>query len=161
MKVPNLEVFSDLSKVNTTVIPILWLEEGIDELGPEIVGVLKQAVIDPKEWKQIILYIWTGKSFVLRTDSELTAYFRSVRHVAVVVHSGHSEVSPEQGQCQQGGESERTCGEVDHTRPDQRHQLPADHSNVGQWRELEVHHSDTQPDFLGGSDSSLCSAQQR
>jgi len=60
MKVPNLEVFSDLSKVNTTVIPILWLEEGIDELGPEIVGVLKQAVIDPKEWKQIILYVWTG-----------------------------------------------------------------------------------------------------
>ena len=62
MKVPNLEAFSDLSKVQTAVIPILWLEEGIDELGPEIVGVLKKAVIDPMEWKQIILYVWTGNS---------------------------------------------------------------------------------------------------
>jgi len=60
MKVPKLESFSDLSKVKTTVIPILWLEEGIDELGPEIVGVLKKAVTEPREWKQIILYVWTG-----------------------------------------------------------------------------------------------------
>lgn len=60
MKVPNLEAFSDLSKVKTTVIPILWLEEGIDELGPKIVGYLKKAVTEPGEWKQIILYVWTG-----------------------------------------------------------------------------------------------------
>ena len=60
MKVPQLKAFSDLSYVNSTVIPILWLEEGIDELGPEIVGVLKKAVVDPREWKQIILYVWTG-----------------------------------------------------------------------------------------------------
>ena len=60
MKVPNLESFSDLSKVKTAVIPIVWLEEGIDELGPKIVGVLKKAVTEPREWKQIILYVWTG-----------------------------------------------------------------------------------------------------
>jgi len=60
MKVPNLESFTDLSKVNTTVIPIVWLEEGIDELGPKIVGVLKKAVTEPTEWKKIILYVWTG-----------------------------------------------------------------------------------------------------
>ena len=62
MKVPNLESFSDLSKVKTAVIPIVWLEEGIDELGPKIVGVLKKAVTEPREWKQIILYVWTGES---------------------------------------------------------------------------------------------------
>ena len=40
MKVPNLEEFSDLSKVNTTVMPILWVEEGI-ELGPEKLAILE------------------------------------------------------------------------------------------------------------------------
>ena len=65
MNVPNLRTYGDLSNVKSTVIPILWLEEGIDELGPEIVGVLKKAVIDPMEWKQIILYVWTGNSALL------------------------------------------------------------------------------------------------
>jgi len=60
MKVPNLESFTDLSKVKTAVIPIVWMEEGIDKLGPDIVGVLKKAVTEPREWKQIILYVWTG-----------------------------------------------------------------------------------------------------
>jgi len=60
MNVPKLERYSDLRNINSTVIPILWLEEGIDELGPEIVGVLKQAVIEPTEWKRVILYVWTG-----------------------------------------------------------------------------------------------------
>ena len=63
MNVPKLERYSDLRNINSTVIPILWLEEGIDELGPEIVGVLKQAVIEPTEWKRVILYVWTGQSF--------------------------------------------------------------------------------------------------
>ena len=72
MKVPNLEAFSDLSKVKTAVIPIVWMEEGIDKLGPDIVGVLKKAVTEPREWKQIILYVWTGESFVLRTAGTLT-----------------------------------------------------------------------------------------
>jgi len=60
MMVPRLETFTDLSKINTTVIPILWMEEGIDELGPDLVGVLKQAVIDPQDWRQIILFVWLG-----------------------------------------------------------------------------------------------------
>ena len=75
MKVPNLEAFSHLSKVKTTVIPILWLEEGIDELGPKIVGYLKKAVTEPGEWKQIILYVWTGESLLLRTEGKLTRVF--------------------------------------------------------------------------------------
>ena len=61
MMVPKLDIYSDLSGINdTTVIPILWMEEGIDELGPELIGVLKQAVIDPQDWRQMILYVWVG-----------------------------------------------------------------------------------------------------
>ena len=61
MMVPKLDIYTDLSGINsTTVIPILWMEEGIDELGPELIGVLKQAVIDPQDWRQIILYVWVG-----------------------------------------------------------------------------------------------------
>ena len=65
MKVPKLDIYTDLSKINTTVIPICWMEEGIDELGPELIGVLKQAVIDPQEWRQIILYVWLGMFLTL------------------------------------------------------------------------------------------------
>ena len=65
MMVPKLDIYTDLSKINTTVIPICWMEEGIDELGPELIGVLKQAVIDPQEWRQIILYVWLGMFLTL------------------------------------------------------------------------------------------------
>jgi len=41
MKVPNLEEFSDLSKVNTTILPILWVEEGMDELEPKNFAILE------------------------------------------------------------------------------------------------------------------------
>ena len=60
MMVPRLEIFTDLSQINTTVIPILWMEEGIDELGPDLVGVLKQAVMDPQEWRHYILLVFLG-----------------------------------------------------------------------------------------------------
>ena len=116
MKVPKLESFSDLSKVETAVIPILWLEEGIDKLGPEIVGVLKKAVTEPREWKQIILYVWTGESFVLRTAGNLTDYLRSLCHLAPAVLGSRGQVSPQQGQCEPGGESQGTRGEVDDSR---------------------------------------------
>ena len=35
MKVQKIPSFDDLSKINDTLIPILWFEEGIDELGKE------------------------------------------------------------------------------------------------------------------------------
>ena len=161
MKVPNLEAFSDLSKVKTTVIPILWLEEGIDELGPKIVGYLKKAVTEPREWKDIILYVWTGQSLVLRTEGKLSEYFRSLRDAAPVDLGGRGQVSPQQGQREPGGASEGTRGEVDGSRSDQRHQLSADHSHVGEWREFPLYHGQSQQDILGGRHSSLCSAQQR
>ena len=122
IKVPNLESFSDLSKVKTAVIPILWLDEGIDQLGPEIVGLLKKAVTEPREWKQIILYAWSGSSFVLRSAGKLPDYFRSLCSAALLVLPGRGEVSPGQGQRQPGGagegEGEGGRGEVD----DERHE---------------------------------------
>lgn len=60
MNVPKIANYDDLAHINTTVIPILWMEEGIDELGPEIIGVLKTAVTEPREWRQIILWVCLG-----------------------------------------------------------------------------------------------------
>ena len=60
MNVPNIANYDDLAHINDTVIPILWMEEGIDELGPEIIGVLKQAVTEPREWRQVILWVCLG-----------------------------------------------------------------------------------------------------
>ena len=36
MNVRRMENFADLSKINDTVFPLIWFEEGIDELGEEI-----------------------------------------------------------------------------------------------------------------------------
>ena len=124
------------------------MEEGIDELGPELVGVLKKAVTEPREWKQIILYVWTGESFVLRTAGTLTDYFRSLCNAALVGLGGRGQVSPQQGQCEPCGESEGARGEVDDPRPEQRHALPAHHAHVGQRRELPVHNGHSQQNLL-------------
>ena len=66
MNVPRIEGYTDLAKINTTVIPILWMEEGIDELGSELIGVLKQAVIDPQEWRQVIINLCRNAVAVCR-----------------------------------------------------------------------------------------------
>ena len=57
MNVPRIPGFPDLAKVNTTLIPILWSEEGINKLGPEIITTLKQVVEEPPKWRQRILYV--------------------------------------------------------------------------------------------------------
>lgn len=58
--VRNLDLYDDLNKVNDTVVPVLWFNEGIDELGEEIVSVLKTAAVDPKIYRQYILYFFVG-----------------------------------------------------------------------------------------------------
>jgi len=60
MNVRRMENFADLSKINDTVFPLIWFEEGIDELGTELINVLKQAATDPNDWKNYILYVWIG-----------------------------------------------------------------------------------------------------
>lgn len=60
MNVKKLKNFSHLSSINDTVIPILWFEEGIDQLGTDLINVLKQAATDPLQWRQYILYVLIG-----------------------------------------------------------------------------------------------------
>jgi len=60
MSVKKMESFSALSSVNDTLIPILWFEEGIDELGDDIIDVLKGAALEPDQWHQYILYCLMG-----------------------------------------------------------------------------------------------------
>jgi hypothetical protein len=52
--------FDSLSKINDTIFPILWFEEGIDELGEDIITTLKGAVILPSNIKEYILYCLLG-----------------------------------------------------------------------------------------------------
>lgn len=63
--VRNLPLFDDLSKVNDTVVPVIWFNEGIDELGPDIVSVLKTAAVDPGIYRQYILYFFVGLSLTV------------------------------------------------------------------------------------------------
>jgi len=54
--VRNNSMYPALEKVKSTVVPVLWFEEGIDELGEDIVKVLRTAAVDPKFYRQYILY---------------------------------------------------------------------------------------------------------
>jgi len=58
--VEKLEAFDDLDKVDDIVLPILWFEDGVDELGSDIITLLKYAAISPQTYKQYILYFLVG-----------------------------------------------------------------------------------------------------
>jgi hypothetical protein len=60
MSVKKMEMFDALSSIKDALIPILWFEEGIDELGDDIIDVLKGAAIEPDQWHQYILYCLMG-----------------------------------------------------------------------------------------------------
>jgi hypothetical protein len=52
--------WTDLENVKEdTVVPLLWFEEAIDELGMDIITVLKRAAVDPLTYRQYILYVFT------------------------------------------------------------------------------------------------------
>ena len=84
MNVKKLENFEQLSNINDTVIPILWFEEGIDQLGTlavfyvhlltefilgtDLINVLKQAATDPLLWRQYILYVLIGRLYIQHYD---------------------------------------------------------------------------------------------
>ena len=106
MLVPKLDIYTDLSKINTTLIPICWMDEGIDELGPELIGVLSEAVIQPAEWRQIILYVWLGIFLTLFVLS-LVALGRCIlnrskveRMREQVENMIHSQMQQDQNNCQ-------------------------------------------------------------
>ena len=52
--------FSGLSSVNDTILPILWFEEGLDELGDELKDELAKAALDPPIYKNYLFYILVG-----------------------------------------------------------------------------------------------------
>lgn len=65
LSVKRSDGFNHISKIKDTIVPILWFEEGIDELGPDIIDLLKQAAVDPIMYKQSILYCLIGVGSVL------------------------------------------------------------------------------------------------
>jgi len=60
MAVRQMSQFDSLKDVKNTVMPILWFDEGLDELGPELREVIGSAVIDPPIYKNYILCILLG-----------------------------------------------------------------------------------------------------
>ena len=57
--------YKAMSKVEDTILPTLWFEEGIDELGPELVDVIREAVDAPPLYKNYLLCILVGIIFAL------------------------------------------------------------------------------------------------
>eukprot|EP00095_Tigriopus_kingsejongensis_P008744 maker-scaffold92_size382268-snap-gene-1.19 protein:Tk08744 transcript:maker-scaffold92_size382268-snap-gene-1.19-mRNA-1 annotation:"scavenger receptor class b member 1" len=60
LAVKNSKIFDDISKINDTVIPILWFEEGLDELGDDLMTLISSAVIDPPLYKNYVLCVLLG-----------------------------------------------------------------------------------------------------
>lgn len=60
LAIKSTESFEHLSKINDTVFPILWFEEGIDELGEDIITMLKNAAVSPEMYKEYILFCLLG-----------------------------------------------------------------------------------------------------
>lgn len=48
------------TQVNDAILPLVWFEEGLDELGPELVDVISQAVINPPIYKNYLLCVLLG-----------------------------------------------------------------------------------------------------
>ena len=47
--------FSGLDKVKNTTVPLLWFDEGLDELGDELRSEIAKAVEDPPVYKGYVL----------------------------------------------------------------------------------------------------------
>lgn len=60
LAVKHIPEFGAMSKVNNTVVPLLWFEEGLDELGPELLDVIGKAVLDPPVMKNYVLCVLFG-----------------------------------------------------------------------------------------------------
>nr|XP_040570239.1 lysosome membrane protein 2-like isoform X2 [Lepeophtheirus salmonis] len=60
LAVKNIPAFSQLEKVKDIIMPILWFDEGIEELGSELTEVIGQAVLTPPIYKNYIFCIFLG-----------------------------------------------------------------------------------------------------
>lgn len=69
VNIRNTPRFDDLALVNDTLLPVLWCDEGIDELGDEIIMVLKTAAMDPLDYRRYIFYTFLALLSTLLTLS--------------------------------------------------------------------------------------------
>ena len=46
------------------MLPLLWFDEGLDELGQDLIDVIGQAVLDPPVYKNYLLCVFLGKTYV-------------------------------------------------------------------------------------------------
>lgn len=60
MAIKKLDTFETVSKIDDIIVPIMWFEEGLDELGSELIDVIGQAVIHPPIYKNYIFCIFLG-----------------------------------------------------------------------------------------------------
>eukprot|EP00096_Caligus_rogercresseyi_P010603 TRINITY_DN3930_c0_g1_i1.p1 TRINITY_DN3930_c0_g1~~TRINITY_DN3930_c0_g1_i1.p1 ORF type:complete len:633 (-),score=188.22 TRINITY_DN3930_c0_g1_i1:556-2454(-) len=60
LAIKNVPGFSQVKKVKDIVMPILWFDEGLEELGPELSAVIGQAVLAPPIYKNYIFCIFLG-----------------------------------------------------------------------------------------------------
>jgi len=67
--------FSGLSQVKDTILPLLWFEEGLDELGDELQSELAKAALDPPKYKTYLFYILVGVALTT-TCMGLTTFCR-------------------------------------------------------------------------------------
>lgn len=81
VNIRNTARFEDLSHVNDTLIPVLWFDEGIDELGDEIITVLKTAAVDPLNYRRYIFYMFLASLSTLLTLG-LAVVVRSCSNIA-------------------------------------------------------------------------------
>jgi len=57
------EAFTKIANVkDSTIVPLLWFEEGIEELGDELLDVIGEAVTQPPMYKKYILFMLLGVS---------------------------------------------------------------------------------------------------
>jgi len=58
--IKNNPAFSAVKNVKDTVLPLLWFEEGLDELGPDLLTLIGQAVLSPPIYKNYLLCVMMG-----------------------------------------------------------------------------------------------------
>jgi len=76
------KAFTKISNVkNNTIVPLLWFEEGIEELGDELLDVIGEAVTHPPMYKKYILFMLLGVSIPTTCVIfvALTRFFMNVR----------------------------------------------------------------------------------
>jgi scavenger receptor class B protein 1 len=54
------DTFDAMSKINDTILPAIWFEEGLDELGDDLIDVIGEAVHGPPQYKNYLLSTLLG-----------------------------------------------------------------------------------------------------